>query len=500
MTQFDAFMPHGMCYMWRWDMLLLQVGSDLLIALAYFSIPAALVALMRKRPDLPQGILKLFVAFILLCGITHLIGVIVVWEPIYLIQGFAKLATAAVSIATAIALWPLVPKITATPTVAELEARNQEIADLNTRLEARLASLTNLAGGVSHDFNNMLTVIAGNVELLRTETSDPEQQRKLDSISTASQRCAEICRKMLAYSGNGHFVMQQCNLDEIIDSTELTVPENCQLVVEVEPNLPPLLGSARQLRELLTAMLANAVEAVEESGSFEGRIEISARKQHVSSHDIERSAFETPAEPGDYLVLEIQDNGAGMSADVQERMFDPYFSTKFTGRGLGLAAVQGIVRGHEGCLFVDSTVNDGTLIRVAFPAALPENQQFNPPRFPRPRLVLIVDDEAPVLDLASRYLQDLGLRVLTAQDVDMAESLVSQYGDEIDALILDYQMPGANGLQLLDRLGDRINADTYLTSGFSRNEVSTPEVRSRLTGFIAKPFSKRELQNLFGAR
>jgi len=266
MSQFDAFMPHGMCYMWRWDMLLLQVGSDLLIALAYFSIPAALVVLMRRRPDLPRGIIRLFVAFITFCGITHLIGAIVVWEPIYLIQGLAKLATAAISIATAIALWPLVPKITATPTIEQLEARNREIAELNARLESRLNSLTTLAGGVSHDFNNMLTVISGNVELLRIDTPDSEQQRKLDSISTAAQRCAEICRKMLAYSGSGHFVMEQCDLVEIIHNTELSVPENCQLEVEVETDLPPMLGSTRQLRELLNAMVSNAVEAIDAAG------------------------------------------------------------------------------------------------------------------------------------------------------------------------------------------------------------------------------------------
>lgn len=500
MSQFDAFMPHGMCYMWRWDMLLLQVGSDLLIALAYFSIPAALIMLMRRRPDLPRGILRLFVAFIMLCGLTHLIGVIVVWEPIYLIQGLAKLATAAVSIATAIALWPLVPKIAATPTIEELESRNQEIAALNTRLEARLASLSTLAGGVSHDFNNMLTVIGGNVELLKGDNIEPEQLRKLNSISTASRRCADICRKMLAYSGNGHFVMEQCDLGEIIANAELKIPAHCQLAVNVEPNLPPLLGSPRQLKELLVVMLDNAVEAIDESGHGEGRITVSATRQTLSEQDLRGGEFETSARSGDHLILEIQDNGVGMAADVQERIFDPYFSTKFTGRGLGLAAVQGIVRGHEGCLFLDSTAETGTRIRVAFPASLPDNRQFNLPRFPRPRMVLVVDDEAPVLDLASNYLQDLGLRVLTAQNATMAESLVSQYGDEIDALIIDYQMPGANGLQLLDRIYARINADTYMTSGFSRDEVSTPEVRRRLTGFIAKPFSKREFQNLFGQR
>lgn len=499
MSQFEAFMPHGMCYMWRWDMLLLQVGSDLLIAFAYFSIPAALIALMRRRPDLPQGVLKLFVAFILLCGITHLIAVVVVWEPIYVVQGLAKLATAGVSIATAIALWPLLPKISATPTIEELEARNQEIAELNARLETRLASLTNLAGGVSHDFNNMLTVISGNVELLQNTNMEPEDQRKLTSISTATRRCAEICRKMLAYSGNGHFVMEQCSLGDAINNTELTVPESCHLEVKIAPDLPLLLGSARQLRELIAAMLSNAVEAVEDSAGNEGRISISAYKQRLDRANLKQAEFETTARPGEYLILEIEDNGTGMTPAVKEHMFEPYFSTRFTGRGLGLAAVQGIVRGHEGCLFVKSTPGTGTRIRVAFPAAMPENRQFRPPRFPRPRLVLVVDDEAPVLDLASSYLQDLGLRVLTAQDVTMAESLVRQYGDEIDALILDYQMPGGNGLQLLAKLSEVITADAYLTSGFSRDEVSTPEVRKRLTGFIAKPFSRRELQNLFGS-
>ncbi|MCB1691508.1 MAG: histidine kinase, partial [Pseudomonadales bacterium] len=166
---FSRFMPHGMCFLWRPDLLVLQVGSDALIALAYFSIPAAMIVLLRKRPDVPRGILGLFSAFILLCGFTHLASIVVIWYPAYVIEGLIKLATAIVSVTTAVYLWPLIPRALAVPSVAAMEQRNHEIEELNRKLQQRIDSLSTLAGGVSHEFNNLLTVIKGHAQLLETD-------------------------------------------------------------------------------------------------------------------------------------------------------------------------------------------------------------------------------------------------------------------------------------------------------------------------------------------
>ena len=374
--RFDAFMPHGMCYMWRWDMLLLHVGSDLLIALAYFSIPAALLVLLRNRPDVPRPIFRLFVAFIMLCGITHLLSVIVVWEPIYLIQGLAKLATAGVSIATAIILWPLIPRAIAMPSVQDLETRNSEIAALNRRLEERLDSLTAMAGGVSHEFNNLLTVISGNAELLQSHDFSPDEQQKLFAIAKASRRCTDICAKMMAYSGKGHFVLEEFDLGHFVNGAKLRSPEHCKLGIDTQAHLAPIQASRRQIQQLLETLVENAGEAIADRAPEDGAIEIAVSQTILTESDLEEAEFETSAQPGSYVVLEVSDNGTGMEDELVPRIFDPYFSTRFTGRGLGLAAVQGIVRGHEACLFLSTVAGQGTKIRIAFPAADASTEQY----------------------------------------------------------------------------------------------------------------------------
>lgn len=495
--QFDTFMPHGMCYMWRWDMLILHVGSDILIALAYFSIPAAMIVLMRNRPDVPKPIFRLFVAFIILCGITHLISVIVVWEPLYLLQGLAKLATAGVSIATALVLWPLIPKAIAMPSVRDLENRNAEIDALNSRLRDRLDSLSTLAGGVSHEFNNLLTVISGNVELLQMDETNAEKLLKYQAIDLAARRCTDTCSKMLAYSGKGHFILEEFDLNALLKDIHLQEPENCTLTINTEPGLPPVHASSRQLTQLIYSLFENASEGVADSPRSQGHITVSTGKQHLDLNQLAKAAFECSAPAGEFVILEITDNGIGMDSKTVEHMFDPYFSTKFTGRGLGLAAVQGIVRGHDGCLFVDSTPGKGTTIRLALPVAAALTQQYRTPRCHSPRTVLVVDDEQAVLDLARRYLEELGIEVLTASDSTTALTLVREYEERIDALILDYLMPNETGLQLLDKISRVIEVDTYLTSGFTRGEIGDADIRELLTGFIAKPFSREDLRDLF---
>jgi signal transduction histidine kinase len=497
-SSFSAFMPHGMCYMWRWDILILHVGSDLLIAAAYFSIPAALFVLIRKRPDIPRGIIKLFVAFILLCGITHVVSIFVIWQPIYIVQGMLKLATAVVSVMTAIVLWPLIPKIIAMPSVTDLELRNSEIAALNKRLESRLESLSTLAGGVSHEFNNLLTVIAGNAELLEQSMLDPDDRRKLTAIQRAAHNSADICAKMLAYSGSGHFVMEEIDLGAFLNKLKITEYRKHAVSLEIETKLSNIQGSPGQLKQLLETLITNSEEAIDEAGHEDGKIHVAVYHKHLDTQDLQRTEFEHHCEAGDYVILEVNDNGTGLSPETREHMFEPYFTTKFTGRGLGLAAVQGIVRGHNACLFVDSEVSRSSTISIAFPLLSTKKTSYNPPRCREPELVLIVDDEEQVLRVARTYLEELGIQVLTAENSTEALALALQYGQQIDALILDYLMPDETGLELLEKLAKIIEVDTYLTSGFTRGEISDPALHALLTGFIAKPFNRKDFEQIFG--
>lgn len=497
MGSLQAFMPHGMCYMWRWDMLALHVGSDLLIAGAYFSIPAAMIVLLRHRPDIPRGIFKLFVAFIMLCGITHLAAVVVVWEPLYLIQGLLKLATAVVSVITAVVLWPLIPQVIALPSVQQLEQRNAEIESLNKRLATRLESLETLAGGLSHSFNNMLTIINGNVELLRHDLNAEDHLYRLDTIDHTAQRAADMCNKMLAYSGSGHFILTEFDLSRCVEALSFEVPASIQVSRNYQVGAPPVLASERQIGQLLNMLIENAAEAIVDTGRDDGQVTLSVSCVELDEEQLSQSAFEYHTSPGKFVILEIADNGTGMSEDTLERLFEPYFTTRFTGRGLGMSAVQGIVRGHDACLFVHSKEGEGTRIRIAFPAVESETQQYRKPKHHHPKCVLVVDDEVHVLELAANYLRELDIEVHTAATAAGARAIVEKYGDRIDAVLLDYLMPEMTGLELLDEISTDINVDAYLTSGFSRGEIGDPAITQRLAGFIAKPFVQQDFRRLF---
>lgn len=361
----SRFMPHGMCFLWRPDLLLLHVGSDLLIALAYFSIPTAILFFMRNRPDLGEpGVARLFVAFILLCGVTHATAIIVVWYPMYYIEGLFKLATALVSVTTAALLWPLMPRLIALPSTTQMELRNQEINELNERLEARIESLSTLAGGVAHDFNNLLTVMQGHVDLLQTGRVEGRESTSFRSIQESISRAESLCRQMLAYSGRGHFVLSELSLKDVFKEF-MVRREDSPVVVELE-ELPSIAGETDQLIELVDNLVDNAIEALAETETGTPQVQVRAMVQEVDANMLSQCVFDHNLQPGRHVVLEVKDNAGGMDADTVTRMFEPYFSTKFVGRGLGLAAVQGIVRGHGGGLLL-STSESGTSFRVLFP-------------------------------------------------------------------------------------------------------------------------------------
>ena len=492
------YMPHGFCFRWRPDLLILQVGSDSLIAAAYFSIPAAIVVFLRKRLDVQGGVAKLFIAFIALCGLTHLMSVVVIWYPAYAIEGLAKLATAMVSVTTAIALWPLIPRLTDLPGRAELEQRNREIRLLNQKLQQRIDSLGTLAGGVSHDFNNLFTVIKGHGQILEQSNDLPDAMREnLTAIADAVDRAADVCRQMLAYSGRGHFILVETNLNEIIESMRLPADPRCNFKYSLSTTLEPINASREQMQQLVIDLCTNAIEAIGESGKQKGEVSIRTHMNVLTRKDIDDAVFSHDFSPGEAVILEVADNGVGMPPQVFERLFEPYYSTKFTGRGLGMAAVQGIVRGHHGCVFIETAPDRGTTVKVAFPTTLAKTVQHKAPRVPRPKTILVVDDEPQVLSLARDYLTSLGIAVLATTDTDEAIRLARKHKHSLDAVIVDFLLPYTTGSDLLARIEEICEVDAYLTSGYTRGEIDDPTLRRLLTGYIAKPFDLQDFKDLF---
>ena len=232
-------------------------------------------------------------------------------------------------------------------------------------------SLAVLAGGVAHDFNNLLTGILGNVGLAAMDL--PEQHRSahasLAAIEKSAQRAADLTRQMLAFSGKGRFVLQTLQLDELVrDAIGLLtsiVPGKVSLALETPSPPPPVEADASQLRQALTNLVLNAVDAVAaESGSI--RVRVYGRE--ALREDLEAMLGGETLPEGLYAVLEVSDDGVGMDEATLARIFDPFFSTKFVGRGLGLAATLGIVRGHRGAIRARSRPGGGSTFSLLFPS------------------------------------------------------------------------------------------------------------------------------------
>ena len=234
----------------------------------------------------------------------------------------------------------------------------------------RLESLGILAGGVAHDFNNILTTIMGHADLARMELApDHTAQSNLSAIVLGARRAADLTVQMLAYAGRGRFLSEALDLNTVVEEMGLlmraTLPTGVSFQYRLTPNLPLIVADGTQMRQVLLNLLTNAAEATAATG---GTVTITTGQHDLTLIELAVATF-SAAQPGRCTYLEVRDTGCGMDAATIARIFDPFFSTKFTGRGLGLAAVQGIVRAHRGALFVQSIPGDGAMFRVYFPLA-----------------------------------------------------------------------------------------------------------------------------------
>jgi PAS domain S-box-containing protein len=248
---------------------------------------------------------------------------------------------------------------------AEEERR---MLDRRVTEQQKLESLSVLAGGVAHDFNNLLTGILGNADLLSmSAVQDPALRKSAEAIVIGAQRAADLVSKMLAYAGEGRVIAELVDLDELIremlELMQASVARHCSLEYKGTGPLPRVRVDPAQLRQVVLNLIVNASEAVDDNG----RIIVSGGSEVLTATMLADMTFSADATPGRFAYLEVKDDGPGMDPATLARIFDPFFSTKQTGRGLGLAAVQGIVRSHRGALRVTSAPGRGTTFRVWFP-------------------------------------------------------------------------------------------------------------------------------------
>ena len=386
--------------------------------------------------------------------------------------------------------------------------RAAEASEAESRHVQKLESIGVLAGGIAHDFNNLLHVVLGNADiaLSRIPASSPALQ-PLEEVIRATMRAADLTRQMLAYSGKGAFVVQHLNLsNEVREMATLlgtAITKQASLVWELASELPPVNADATQIRQIVMNLITNASEAVGDAGGT-----IALRTGVIRRCELQDLSFANPVDPGEpsqdgeqvLVYLEVSDSGAGMAPDTLQRIFDPFFSTKFAGRGLGLAAVMGIVRRHQGLLRIRTEPGQGTTFRVLFPAVAGDLPASEPRASARSDwrgsgTVLVVDDEEGVREVAQRMLEEIGFDAVCVRDGREALELMQRIGDQVTAVLLDLSMPRMGGQETLRHLrAQRPELPIIMMSGYTEQAV-VPSVRSGpgSTTFLQKPFLAQDL-------
>ncbi len=366
----------------------------------------------------------------------------------------------------------------------------------------KLESLGVLAGGIAHDFNNLLTSILGNASIATLELpTGSSAQDCLTQITEASQRAADLCKQMLAYSGRGHFVLEKLNLSQIVEQTtqmlHLSISKKALIRYYLGKALPPIEADATQIRQVIMNLVMNASEAI---GDESGVIGLCTGVMRVDGHYLQSTLMAPDIPEGDYVFLEIADSGCGMNAETQSKIFDPFFTTKFTGRGLGLAAVLGIVRGHGGALSVHSEVGRGTTFKLLFPVAIGSSDMIAnlPTAIPEwygEGTVLVVDDEEAMRNTVARMMRHMGLDPVLACDGHEAVEIFSADPTRFTLVLLDLTMPRMDGVQTIIELR-RLRPDVrvVLMSGYNAQDALSRFTGKGLASFLQKPFTISDLR------
>ena len=372
----------------------------------------------------------------------------------------------------------------------------------------KLEGLGVLAGGIAHDFNNLLVGMLGNAGLAMSRMEPDAPARSfVQKIEATAQRAAELTNQMLAYAGKGSFVKRPLNLSELAREMgqllAASISKNVALQYDCDPTLPMVEGDSAQIHQVILNLVTNASDAV---GEKPGAITLRTFACDIGPDFKTEAYLNEEVKPGRYVCLEVKDTGCGMPPETQARIFDPFFSTKFTGRGLGLAAALGIVRSHGGAVSVRSNPGAGTTFRVYFPAcgSVAGHHASTGPLHADPfrtwrtsGLILIVDDEETVRAVAEETLHEVGFETCAASDGAEAVEMFSDNPQRFTAVLMDLMMPAMNGNQAIEEL-KRIRPDVpvILSSGYTAEDAGSSARRHSKTAFIQKPYAPSQLLTL----
>ncbi|MCG8591731.1 MAG: ATP-binding protein [Proteobacteria bacterium] len=376
---------------------------------------------------------------------------------------------------------------------ARERARNEaEKAELQRRfLEAQKSeSLALMAGGVAHDFNNLLTGVLGNAALAREQVGETDEiATLLAAIETSASRAADLAQQMLTYSGRAESERQSCDLEAVVREMRsllgASIPKGVRLEIESAGDSHFVHADPTQMRQMVMNLITNGAQAI---GDAPGEVRVRVAREVSEGNEL--------------VVLEVRDTGCGMDEATRERLFDPFFTTKEDGRGLGLAAVLGIVRSHGGRITIESELGRGSLFKVTLHAT-EARTPARPSRAPSPGAnasaeaggrVLVIDDEEAVRSLARRKLERVGFEVEEAADGAAGLALFESRPRDFRLVVLDLTMPEVNGVEVYERIrAIAQEVPILLSSGFSDRHLPAALAADPKVRMLPKPYRPTDL-------
>ncbi len=396
----------------------------------------------------------------------------------------------------------------ATTDITKQKSAEEDRLSLERRLlhSQKLESLGVLTGGIAHDFNNLLTAILGNLELgLARVAGDSPVAGNIEKALQASQRAADLTQQMLAYAGKGIFQLASVDLGRLIrenvDFFRTVISKRIELSILTSSDIPMITADPGQIQQVVMNLITNASEAI---GENPGTIVVKSGVLDCDEALLGQSLLDEKPSPGRFACIEVSDSGCGMSDESRKRIFEPFYTTKFTGRGLGMSAVLGIIKVHDGAILIESTPGSGSTFTVLFPES---HQVFVAPQDQNTHsaaeqscisrgTVLVVDDEPDVCEICEEYLHLFGFTSLRASDGFEALELFRVHSDEIIFVILDMAMPHMDGVAAFKELKTiRPDIKVIISSGNAAADTRLTFQDMQPDAFIQKPFNIQELKN-----
>jgi len=369
------------------------------------------------------------------------------------------------------------------------------------RLEAqlqyieRMEAVGTLAGGIAHDFNNLMMGMLGNISLILFDigTESPHYE-KLKNVEKLIQSGSKLTSQLLGYARKGKYEVRPASLNQLVKESSVTFGRTRKEIViyrELAEDLSSVMADEAQIQQVLMNLFINAADAMPGGG------DLFLKTMNVTHEDIGDKPYKPKS--GDYVLLKVKDTGMGMDQKTMVRIFEPFFTTKELGRGsgLGLASAYGIIKGHGGYIDVESKKGQGATFNIYFPASeksIRKTSEISERIMKGNETILLVDDEALVIDVGVQLLGKLGYTVIEAKSGRDAIRIFKEQNHTIDMLILDMVMPNMGGGEVFDQI-KRIDpkVKVLLSSGYSVNGQATEILKRGCEGFIQKPFNMEDL-------